>query len=158
MRSNCVTIIILYHTAPSTKSGIVQPSLIKKRNRIILSQFGHFGLCICQQTRLAKLDKWVQVSLGAPFIQPCATSMQKKPRIWRYNHNLMYTTRCVSKVQQVEKYKCRKYQNDNKDIYIYIYIYMQILRLMLIQLYKLFYSIWTGNKILIIEYFLIIFN
>ena len=33
--------------------------------------------CNGKQARLANLHEWVQFSLGAPFIRPCATSKQK---------------------------------------------------------------------------------
>ena len=39
--------------------------------------FGRLWWCNGTQVRLANLYEWVQVSLGAPFIWPCATSKQK---------------------------------------------------------------------------------
>ena len=38
---------------------------------------GHLRWCDDLQARLANFHEWVWVSLGAPFIQPCATYEQK---------------------------------------------------------------------------------
>ena len=35
------------------------------------------GVTVSKQARLANLHEWVRVSLGAPFIWPCATSKQR---------------------------------------------------------------------------------
>ena len=39
--------------------------------------WGHLGLCNGKQGRLANLHDWVRFSLGAQFMQPCATSKPK---------------------------------------------------------------------------------
>ena len=38
---------------------------------------GHLWWCNGSQARLANLHEWVRVSLGTPFIRPCAASKQK---------------------------------------------------------------------------------
>ena len=41
---------------------------------------GHLRLCNVWQARLANLQEWAWVSLGAPFIWPCASSKPKKKK------------------------------------------------------------------------------
>ena len=47
--------------------------------------FKRFGWCNGQQAWQANLHEWIKLSLGAPFIQPRATSKQK--RLVNYNLN-----------------------------------------------------------------------
>ena len=44
----------------------------------LLQSKKHHWLCNCSQAWLPNLLEWVQISLGAPYIQPCTTSKQKK--------------------------------------------------------------------------------